>query len=1229
MRSNLSSFRFNLTHVLISVVLAFLLVSAGIYYYYSVEKEALKKGKSQDLSTVATLKTDHISNWYRDKLSDADTISKDVFLISVVNDWLKSGDEKDRKKLKDYLKIVADEHDYDNISITSGEGELLFSSDEKVNSLEDIHRDHISAALKSGKTLSTGLYKCNVHDEIQLAFVSFLKIERPDLNPVLIFEIDPDNFLYSLVETWPIESPTSETFIFRIEKDSILFLNDLRHRDNTALEFRLPTDHPDLPAGMAASGYKGIVEGKDYRGTPVLAYVSDIPDTNWYMVAKVDKDEVYAGLLNKTAVFTVFSLLLILLIGSVVTALYTFRQRNMYRAMWLAEEEFRVTLYSIGDGVISTDKEGKVKYMNSVAEKLTGWEEEDARGRHLEEVFKIVDEQTRSEVRNPVQKVLEEGTISGLANHTILVSRNGEEIPIADCGAPVKDTSGEIRGIVLVFIDHSAERESARKLKESENKLKEVFRVSPAILYKSDHEFLQPKWMSENITTILGYTVDETLKSDWWENNIHPDDRAEALENFRKINTERHVTHEYRFRKENGEWIWIRDEFILVEEEKPNQSVIVGAWVDITDRKIAEEALKINEQRYHELFESNPFPMFVYEIDTLRILEVNNSAVVHYGYTREEFTSMTLRDLHPEDQIPALLENVANVDEGIDRAGIWRHILKDGRIIYVEITSHTIMYEGRRAEVVLAYDVTDRRIAEDALHRSQNLLRATLDSLTEAVFMVNPGDRTIELCNRAACRMFGYSREELTGKNTLKLHVDEEHYNEFGRLSTEMLDSGRRYLGEFEMKRADGEIFPTEHEVCSVSTEMNKHAGVVSVVRDITDRKKSELEKEKLESRLRQAQKMESIGRLAGGVAHDFNNMLQAMYGYIELSLSKVDPSDSLYDDLKEIQKAAMRSATLTKQLLVFARQQSVKGIVLDLNDTVSGMLKMLQRLMGEDIELVWVPGLNLWNVKMDPDQINQILVNLCANAHDAIVGNGRVTIETGNVTTDEAYNNIYPYFEPGEYVLLSVSDNGCGMEKAVLENIFEPFYTTKETGKGTGLGLATVYGIVKQNNGYIHVYSEPGKGTIVKIYLPRHHAEITEQVPQQVSETIKGSGETILLVEDEAAILQMGKMVLEELGYRVLTAEKPEDAIKLAEQYGNGIDLVITDVIMPEMNGKELADIIRQRIGDIKCIYMSGYTSKFITRDLDLMDNEYFIQKPFSVNSLSRMVSEALEGSA
>ena len=396
---------------------------------------------------------------------------------------------------------------------------------------------------------------------------------------------------------------------------------------------------------------------------------------------------------------------------------------------------------------------------------------------------------------------------------------------------------------------------------------------------------------------------------------------------------------------------------------------------------------------------------------------------------------------------------------------------------------------------------------------------------------------------------------------------------------------------------------------------------------NIIEGMKAEEEREKLQAQLNQAQKMESVGRLAGGVAHDFNNMLGAILGYTELALERAGLDESLHADLKEIRKAAQRSADLTHQLLAFARKQTIVPKVLDFNATVEGMLNMLRKLIGEDINLAWKPGRGLWPVNMDPAQIDQMMANLCVNARDAIAGVGTISVETCNITLDEEYFLQQADFTPGEYVMLTVSDDGCGMDAETLLSIFEPFFTTKEASKGTGLGLPTMYGIIKQNKGFINVYSEPGQGTTFNIYLPRYAAK-TEPLPKKVPvQTTVHGHETILLVEDEPAILKMTTIMLERHGYTVLKASSPGEAIRLAREYTGRIDLLLTDVIMPEMNGRNLAENLVSNRPSLKCLFMSGYTANIITKHGVLHEGEHFIQKPFSENDLGMKLREALKG--
>lgn len=380
-----------------------------------------------------------------------------------------------------------------------------------------------------------------------------------------------------------------------------------------------------------------------------------------------------------------------------------------------------------------------------------------------------------------------------------------------------------------------------------------------------------------------------------------------------------------------------------------------------------------------------------------------------------------------------------------------------------------------------------------------------------------------------------------------------------------------------------------------------------------------------IRAQLQHSQKMESIGRLAGGVAHDFNNMLSVIMGYTELAMRRVEPESALENDLTQIRTAATRSAGVVRQLLAFARKQPVTPVLLDLNESIGQTMKMLHHMIGENVELVWKPGVVPFKVRIDRSQLDQILVNLCVNADDAIEGIGKIFIETGYVKIDQPQRLHLDVILPGEYVTLEVSDTGVGMSKELLEKIFEPFFTTKEFGKGTGLGLSTIYGIVSQNRGHINVYSEPGVGSTFKIYLPCDPMRGDSDVLTSLRRFPMGKGETILMVEDEAAVLKMGRVMLEDLGYQVLTAKGPYDALTVSASYPGDIDLLLTDVIMPGMNGKEMADRLLAERPQMRCLYMSGFSAEKIASQGILVPGRDFIQKPFSIGDLAARVREVL----
>jgi two-component system, cell cycle sensor histidine kinase and response regulator CckA len=541
----------------------------------------------------------------------------------------------------------------------------------------------------------------------------------------------------------------------------------------------------------------------------------------------------------------------------------------------------------------------------------------------------------------------------------------------------------------------------------------------------------------------------------------------------------------------------------------------------------------------------------------------------------------------------------------------------------LKLYSERLIRKLEQKMLQLEKEVEARQNAEVILRQSEKKYRSLFNSIRDAILIADTNRRVID-CNPAFVDLFGYSLSEIAGEETLVLYEKEEEFRQLGMaVQDHAFVSTISHIIHY--KKKDGSVFPGEVNVFFLRNDEGTITGFIGLIRDITERVQAEKIQKDLESQLHQAQKMESIGRLAGGVAHDYNNMLSVILGYSELALEKIDSTDKLYEDLREIHKAGVRSADITRQLLAFARKQTIAPLVLDLNEVVEGMLKMLRRLIGEDIDLAWLPETGLWPVMMDSSQVDQILANLCVNARDAIDGTGRITIETGTATFDEAYCADHPGYVPGDYVLLAVSDDGCGMDRNTVAKIFEPFFTTKAVGQGTGLGLATVYGIVKQNNGFISVYSEPGKGTTFKIYLARHTNLALEFSREKPADVPVGHGEIILVVEDEASILKFAKRILEELGYTVLTAESPSQALRLAKERPVEIDLLITDMVMPEMNGKELSHQLRELCSELKTLFMSGYTADVIAHHGILDKGVNFIQKPFSTKDLAVKIHETL----
>jgi PAS domain S-box-containing protein len=957
------------------------------YHYYCRERKRVYKEHADHLSVVGMLKADQISKWRRERLADAIRYAQGPALVNPVLGFLNNPNDAVSEANTRHMLVLNRKGDfYQNTILVSTNHVILLEAVDTAQPLSPASRAAIGKALASQTPALSAIFRCALnHAHIDIAAPLCAATGQPAA--VFVLRTDATRSLYRLIQFWPTVSASAETLLLERDGDSLVFLNEPKHRAGSALNLRVPLANKKTAEVQTILGACGVIHAEDYRGVDVLADVRPIPDSDWFLVTKVDEREILAEA-RRSARMIAFSVGLILLLSAALTAVgYRRRQVLLYHDLYRMErdrrtthERYRTILYSIGDAVIVTDDQACVRQMNHVAETLTGWQESEALGQHLDAVFRIINAKTRQPVESPVWRVLREGKIVGLANHTLLISRDGTERPIADSGAPVRDERTSLSGVVLVFRDQSVEYAAQKALAESEAQYRDLFQN-----------------MSE------GFALHQIIC----------DDKGQPAD--------------YRF------------------------------------------------------------------------LQVNPAFERLTGLKADQIVGRTLLEVLPRTE-PHWIS-------------VYGAVALEGK---------SVRFENYSAELDRYFDV-------------------------------------------AAFR-------------------------------------------------------PRTGQFCAIFT-------------DVSERRLAAQEQAKLETQLQQAQRLEAVGRLAGGVAHDFNNMLAVIVSVAELALDRPGTTPPLAEDLKDIITASHRSAKLVKQLLAFASKQPIMPRAINLNTTIATMTTMLGRLVGEDVTLSWRPTPDIWNVRMDPIQVDQLLVNLTVNARDAIAGGGHIQIETHNVAA-HALSDALPSDAPDcDYVLLVVSDDGCGMSDETLAHIFEPFFTTKAQALGTGLGLSSVYGIVKQNRGFIRVVSEPGKGSRFSIFLPRdgcRHAESSDTPPARPPpHPANAESKTILLVEDEAMLLRLTAMLLRKLGYIVLSATCPAEALEVARRYAGTIHLLLTDVIMPGMSGNALCDqLVLQRPG-LRCLYMSGYTADIIAHHGVIQgDNIHFLQKPFSAESLQARLNEILSKS-
>ncbi|MDD4101963.1 MAG: PAS domain S-box protein, partial [Kiritimatiellae bacterium] len=973
--------------------LAFLAAAAFAgTWFYSSQKQMFRNRAVENLEAIAELKSHEIAKWRAERMAHGAVLSEDQLISASVASFMSGPSGSTAEPLLQRMRGLQRHYGYKDILLVDSEGSELLSLQEE-KGRHAVYKDMLREAFLSRKAVLGDLHLEDQYTNAHISVVApvFAGVE-PDAAPLGAFVLvcDAESFLYPLLKRWPIPSETAETTLSRREDGHVVFLNDVRHYPGAAFDLKIPLDCTEVPAVMGALGYQGICEGPDYRGVPVVSYVLPIPGSAWCMVSKQDAEEVYSAWRYRGRLILSAVILAMLLVAGAGEFAWQCNQKRHYREMYASEarlnaseERSRITLNAIGDAVVVADVQGRVQMLNPVAEGLTGWSDAEACGKPLSEVFRIVNEMTRETVESPVDKVLREGVIVGLANHTVLIAKDGSEKPIADSAAPIRDKTGAIIGVVLVFRDQTLEH-------------------NYRILFK---EMLDGFAVHEIICDAGGKPVDYRFL------NVNP-----AFERMTGLSSEE----------------------------------IVG--------KTVQEVLPQTERCWIERF--------------------GNVALTGEPTRFEEYSGELCRHFY---------------------------------------VSAFRVAPGRFATVV--QDVTERKKAE----AEQARLAAAIEQSSESVVVTDTNGK-ITYVNRAFETVTGYRRDETIGQSPRILKSGKQDAAYYGRMWSTILN-GEVFRDRIVNKRKDGTLFT---EAIAVAPVFGNHGSIVSFVsvrRDITEHLRMEAE-------LRHAQKMESVGRLAGGVAHDFNNTLGAILGNAELAIESLDPADPLRVELQEIINVAMHSSGITKQLLAFARKQVIVPKNLDMNETVGSMIGMLRRLVGENIKLDWVPAPGAMTVKADPAQLSQILTNLCVNARDAIGDVGAIVIKTARTVLK---GTEFVGALAGEFVMLLVSDNGSGIDEETKAHLFEPFYTTKAVGKGTGLGLATVDGVVSQNNGCINVESTLGRGTSFSIYLPLAEGKVLADKAESAASVSAGRGEKVLVVEDDAALLRLTRAMLERMGYKVV----------------------------------------------------------------------------------------------
>jgi PAS domain S-box-containing protein len=1248
--------------VVVFFLLAAAILASGAFY---LRAEATRQSANVEnaLSAVADLKTQEITRWRAERLASASLFVANEPFSALVERLLAGRDSAAaRAQLVPWLSDAQVHLGYDQVTLLDAQGHERLALPEGASPVYTGIPAHEPDVLRSGTAAFEDFYRSDRDGRVYLSVLVPILDRRGHGLALLAFRIDPGTYLYPLIQRWPTPSRSAETLLVRRDGDSVVFLNELRFQPRAALTALIPLSQEDLPAAQAVRGKTGIVTGNDYRGVAAVAALRKVPGSPWFLVARIDRAEADAPL--RSRLWSMVILVGGLLVAAAAAVRLVWREQRVkdLRKRYL-EERGRAWLHevvarSLNEVYVFDPESFRFLFANRGACRNIGYSQEELARLTLPEIKPQFSTETFRAMLEPLR-----GPDRPLRSYKSVHRRkDGSEYPVE---VQLQLVDSEPGPVFLAMITDISERVRAdRQIHHLNRVYRTISAINQLVMRSQDPSLLFAEACRTAVET-GGYRMAWVGRRDPELNHLWPatwsgvvdgyldglpvglDAMAPArfepaqrvlrngtLEVCNDIAADSHaagwrddaLSRGYRSSATlplivNGATVAA---FTLFSEEAgsfDHDELHVLAEV-ASDLSFALEVAGIHEAQHRlaTAIEQAPISVYIAAADG-RILYTNPAFTRMTGYSSEEALGANPRILKSGKQDPALYREMwATIGAGRSWQGEVVNRRRDGTLYTQELTIAPVR-EGAgtvTAYIALGKDVTSQRQAEEALRNSEERYRAVADSANEAIVTATL-DGIIVGWNKAAELTFGYSASETLGLPLTRLIPERWREEHLAGISRVRSGGEGRIIGrlvEVTALHKDGSEFPVE---LSLATwEAAEGFFVTAMLRDISARKN-------LEAQLVQSQKLEAVGQLAGGVAHDFNNLLGVITGYGELALRQLDAGHPVRSRLEQVLKAAERAAALTRQLLAFSRKQVLKPTALDLNAIVANTHKMLGRLIGENIEVVIRPDLRLGAAMADQGQIEQIILNLAVNARDAMPKGGTLTLETANVEFDASYAAAHLPVTPGSYVMLAVSDTGVGMDAETQQHIFEPFFTTKGEGQGTGLGLATVYGIVSQSGGHIHVSSEPGHGTTFRVCLPRVEAPATAAGTGVIPEPASGR-ETILLVEDNEALRSVTQLMLEERGYTVRATTNGEEALALAEAHEEAIHLLLTDVVMPRLGGWDLAERVRALRPEVRVLFMSGYTDGALSQHGVLEPGVRLLQKPFRTDQLAWAVRAALD---